>query len=100
MLNTTLRQCALGAALVTMAACGGGPSGEYADSSGLFKYNFKSGGKVEMTTMGGTVELDYKFEGGKVKLGPQGSQLVWSFDQDGCLDAGGFMGKLCKTPQR
>ena len=92
-----LRRCALGFALLVTVSCGGGPSGEYADSSGLFKYNFKSGGKVEMTSMGGTVELDYAFEDGKVKLGPEASRQVLSFDKDGCLDAGAFVGKLCKA---
>lgn len=83
--------------LFALASCGGGLSGEYADSSGLFKYNFKSGGKVEMTTMAGVIETDYRLDGDRVKVGPEGSATILSLDKDGCLDAGGFMGKLCKA---
>jgi len=84
-----------------LVACSGGVSGEYTDDSGMFTYNFKSGGKVEITTnVFGTSqvqEMDYEFEDGKVKLGPEnGPKQILPLDDDGCLDAGGLQGKLCR----
>jgi len=44
-----------------------------------------------------TQEMDYKLDEGKVKLGMAGGpQQVMSIDKDGCLEAGGMMGKMCK----
>ena len=89
---------ALALAVLVVASCGGASlSGEYADDSGMFTYNFKPGGKVEMTTLGGTVEMHYELEDGKVKVGMAGGpQQVFTIDKEGCLDGGGMMGKLCK----
>jgi len=86
---------------LVLAACGGGVSGEYTDESGMFTYNFKSGGKVEVTTnvfgMVQTQEMDYEVEDGKLKLGPKGGpQQVISIDDEGCLNAGFLQGKMCR----
>lgn len=88
-------------AALLLTACGGGVSGEYTDDSGMFTYNFKSGGKVEMTTnvfgVVQTQEMDYEVDDGKVKLGPKGGpQQVIDIDDDGCLDAGFLQGKMCR----
>lgn len=97
---TAYRNCALVVALL-LAACSGGMQGDYVDNSGMFTYKFKSGGKVEviMVIMGTKeiVETDYKLEDGNVKVTGQGGiQQVMPIDKNGCLDAGGIVGKLCK----
>jgi hypothetical protein len=89
------------ATMLLLAACSRGLDGEYTDESGMFTYSFKSGGKVEITTkvmgMLQTQEMDYKLEEGKVKVGTAGGpQQVMPIDKDGCLEAGGLIGKLCK----
>jgi hypothetical protein len=84
------------AALLLLPACSGGLDGEYTDDAGIVTYAFKSGGKVEMNSMGITQEMDYKLEDGKVKLGtPGGGTQVASIDKDGCL-VGALTGKMCK----
>ena len=97
----TNRRCyllSLALAVLVVTSCGGGSlSGEYSDASGMFTYMFKPGGKVEMATLGGTVEMHYELEDGKVKVGMGGGlQQVFTIDKEGCLDGGGMMGKLCK----
>ena len=93
---------ALALAVLVVASCGGASlSGEYADDSGMFTYNFKPGGKVEITTnvlgTSQTVEMHYELEEGKVKVGTAGGpQQVITIDKEGCLDMGGIVGKLCK----
>ena len=49
-------------AVAGFAGCGGRLNGQYADASGLMKFNFKSGHKVEMENPigGGSVEYDYE----------------------------------------
>lgn len=89
------------AAALLLPACSRGMEGEYSDDSGMFTYAFKRNGKVEVTQnvlgMSQVSELEYRLEDGKVKLGPPGGpQQVISVDKDGCLNAGGLMGKLCK----
>jgi PBP1b-binding outer membrane lipoprotein LpoB len=92
--------CTAAAALL-LVGCSGGPEGEYSDASGAMTYKFKQGGKLEITMnvlgMVQTVETEYRYEEGKVKIGPSGGpQQVISVDKDGCLLAGFFAGKLCK----
>ena len=89
------------AAILLVAACSKGLDGEYVDDSGMFTFKFKSNGKVEITTkVMGTQqvqEMDYRLEEGKVKLGASGGpQQVMPIDKNGCLEAGGLMGKMCK----
>jgi hypothetical protein len=90
------------AVLAVLAACGGGGvQGEYTSAEGLSTYNFKANGKVEITTrMFGieqTQEMDYEYEDGKIRLGPSGMRMVFPVDEDGCFDAGGLWGKMCKA---
>jgi hypothetical protein len=89
------------AAVLLLSACSGDLDGEYTDASGMFTYNFKSNGKVEMTQnaygRSQTHEMHYRLEGGTVRLGREGGpQQVMQIDKDGCLEAGSPMGRMCK----
>ena len=90
---------AAAAALLLAGCSGGGPSGVYTDTAGMMTYTFKSNGKVEIAMKAAglkqTVEMDYRYEEGKVKIGPAGAMQVVPMDKNGCLD-GGMLGKLCK----
>lgn len=91
---------AAAAAALLLAGCSGGPSGEYSDKSGMMTYKFKSGGKVEISVKAAgiqqTVEMDYMYEEGKVKVGAGGAMQVIAMDKDGCLEGGIVVGKLCR----
>ncbi|HPF26586.1 MAG TPA: hypothetical protein P5528_06615 [Steroidobacteraceae bacterium] len=84
------------------AGCAPGVSGSYtpASSNAMFQsLTFKSGGKVEFTILGATIEGNYEVEDGKVKLtGPEGSRLL---NIDGnCLDGGDGLiglGRYCRS---
>jgi hypothetical protein len=89
------------AAILLLAACSGDLDGEYTDESGMFTYNFKSNGLVEMTQKAPgrsqTHQMHYRLEEGVVKLGREGGpQQVIRIEKDGCLDAGSPMGRMCK----
>ena len=84
-----LRRAVLLLALVlaasTIAACGSGIEGSYADSLGVSRYTFNSNGKMLMSTMGTEVELKYEVDGDKIKLqAPQGT-LVLTLLKDGSI---------------
>jgi len=88
-------------AVLLLAGCSDGPEGEYSDSAGAVTYKFKPGGKLEITMkvlgMVNTVETDFKYDDGKVKIGPSaGPQQVIPVDKDGCLQGGPIVGKLCR----
>ena len=57
---------------------------------------FNSGDKVEVTAMGTTHEGTYVLEGKRVKITVSGDTTIMTIDDQGCLDAGGMVGKLCK----
>ena len=86
-------------AIVTViAGCGGGLSGYYADETGLMKFNFKPGHKVEMENPfgGGSVEFDYQIKDKALRINmPQGMQ-VYPFTEHGCFMVT-FVGKVCKV---
>jgi hypothetical protein len=95
---------ALGA-ILSLASCSGGMEGTYISTGGIAEVEivFKSNGKAEMTSgfggvKGQTMELDYKLEDNKVKLGPiiGGATMIMAVDKDGCIDGGAGLGKLCK----
>lgn len=60
-------------ATLLLAACGSGVSGTYTDSMGITSYTFESGGKVEVSTMGATMEMHYAVDGNKVKIALSGN---------------------------
>jgi hypothetical protein len=117
----TTSRCVLTAALVIaallMAGCGTKLRGKYSSKqpavpgSGLFEIEFKSGNKANLSvtypsgiaTVGPTsVELDYEVRGKEVTLkNPQGNvNVVATMTDDGCLDVGGDIGKLCKQMKK
>jgi hypothetical protein len=88
--------------VILAAGCSPGVSGSYKPAGGgaVFQsLTFKSGGKVELTFFGATVEGDYEVEDGKVKLtGPEGSRVL-TIDGD-CLDGGqglAGLGRYCRS---
>lgn len=84
--------------VLLLSACGQQVSGLYTGQEGSFleSMNFKSGGKVELTFMGGTGEGTYEIEGNKVKVTNNGETQLLTIDADGCLDGGRRIGKYCK----
>jgi hypothetical protein len=87
---------------VLAAGCAPGVSGNYkpASRNAIFQsLTLKSGGKVEFTFMGATIEGTYEVEDGKVKLtGPEGSRLL-IIDGE-CLDGGDGLiglGRYCRS---
>ena len=79
-----------------LAACGGGLSGTYSDPMGVTSYTFQPNGKLEVNTMGATVEMHYEMDGNKIKVGiKDGPAQVWTLNADGSIS--GSMGmKLTK----
>jgi hypothetical protein len=42
--------------------------------------------------------VTYKIDGKQLLMaGPNGQELVFDIDKDGCLDGGGLYGKFCKA---
>ncbi len=88
--------------LIITTGCDSGLSGTYtAEGNSSFRIKsiiFKSGSKAEITMMGITKEISYEMEGNKVKLkGEDNSITVFTIDENGCLDGGEMLGKLCKN---
>ena len=82
--------------------CGGGLNGTYIPAGMSFggalisNVRFNSANKVEVTAMGTTHEGTYVLDGKKVKITVSGDTTIMTIDDNGCLDAGGMIGKLCK----
>jgi len=89
-------------AVLIAAGCSPGVSGSYkpaSNNAAFQELTFKSGGKVEITFFGATVEGTYEVEEGKVKLtGPEGSRVM-TIDGE-CLDGGQGLiglGRYCRS---
>ena len=82
--------------------CGGGLKGTYTPVGLTFggmllsNVTFNSADKVEVTAMGMTHEGTYVLDGKRVKITVSGDTTIMAIDEQGCLDAGGMIGKLCK----
>ena len=80
------------------AGCGGALNGEYADDSGLMKFTFKPGHKVEIHNPLGMGNIEYEYEikdkALHIKM-PQGTE-VFPFVENGCFQVSVF-GKVCKV---
>ena len=72
--------------------------GTYVGTDGAFfdKLTFTSNDTVELVFAGGTSEVSYTLEDGKVKISNAGQNQILKINDDGCLDGGGFIGKYCK----
>jgi hypothetical protein len=81
-----------------LAACSGGPRGEYTADQGAFfdKLVFRSGGEVDIGFMGGTGAGNYKVDGKRVLVTVNGKTQVFGIDRDGCIDGGSGIGRYCK----
>jgi hypothetical protein len=79
-----------------LSGCGNGLSGTYG-KKGEVSFEFHSNGKVELDVIGPIQEATYVVEDGKVKITGAGQgTLVFRIDDQGCLDGGAMMGRLCK----
>lgn len=88
-----MRRTWLGLVVVlALAGCGGGGGleGTYSDDSGVVSYEFQKNGKVLITSIGGTVELDYEIDGDKVKVraAEDAPAQVLTITEEGDLDMG------------
>ena len=89
-----------------MAACGTKLTGKYSSSSTLLGSNlleveFKSGNKANFSAAGSpAMEMDYEVSGKEVKLKTGPATMVATLTDDGCLDFGGVLGKLCKQTKQ
>jgi hypothetical protein len=84
----------------SLAACGGDLSGEYGEGSGADwepVMSFK-GSEVELTEFGQTLVGSYELKGDKVHITANGETQAFAIDEDGCIDGGTFIGRLCKKP--
>lgn len=97
-MNTTRRTlavCALSAAAV-LGGCGSGLSGKFGSEKDGADFDFKSGGKVEITVLGSTRVGTYTLEDGKVYISAGNETHAFKFDDAGCIDGGFLFGKLCR----
>lgn len=88
-MNTKVKALSALLATLLLAACSNGLSGTYQDPMGIASYTFGSGGKVEVSAMGSTVEMRYEVDGNKVKIGMSGNAngptQVMTIQPDGSL---------------
>jgi outer membrane lipopolysaccharide assembly protein LptE/RlpB len=71
---------------LALTACGKSLDGKYKDQLGIQTYEFKSDGKVYMSTMGITQEAKYSVEDGKVKIiQPDGGNIIFDLKDDGTI---------------
>lgn len=71
---------------VALTACGKSLNGKYKDQLGIQTYEFKSDGKVYMSTMGITQEAKYTLEDGKVKIQQaDGGNIIFDLKEDGTI---------------
>jgi hypothetical protein len=85
-------------ACLALLGCGqSGLSGTYAAKGSGTSLDFKSGNTVSITMAGQTAQGTYKIDGKQVTVTFEGQQAIFTIDGDGCLNAEGGFGKLCKT---
>jgi hypothetical protein len=85
-------------ACLALIACGqSGLSGTYAAKGEGMRLDFKSSSAVSITMAGQTAQGTYKIDGKQVTVTFEGQQAIFTIDSDGCLNAEGGFGKLCKT---
>lgn len=78
-------------------ACGSSLNGTYADKDKIITLEFKSGGKVIVSSMGAGTELKYSIDGDTLKLGKSESEnLILKIQKNGCIKYP-MVGDLCKS---
>jgi hypothetical protein len=93
-------QASITAGLVLLlTACGSGLSGQYSDNSGIMQYDFKSDGKVYVTTLGIQSAGEYEIDDDKLIIKGNNGNMVLQIKEDDTLI--GPMGLvLSKTEDR
>ncbi len=100
--NAILVALALGAVLwlnACSACTSSDVAGTYADSSGTFKLELKSGGTASLTTMSDTTACTYKVDGKQLNVQCENQTLPFTIQDDGSLQppAGSAIGPLKKA---
>jgi hypothetical protein len=68
-----------------LTACGSRLSGQYSDKSGMLQYDFRSDGKVYMSTLGIQTAGEYEIDDDKVILKGSNGNMVLEIQDDGTL---------------
>jgi hypothetical protein len=85
--------------MLLLAACGSGLSGQYTDNAGIMLYDFKSDGKVYVTTLGIQSAGEYEIDDDKLIIRGNNGNMVLQIKEDDTLI--GPMGLvLSKTEDR
>ena len=85
--------------VLLLTACGSGLSGQYSDNSGIMQYDFKSDGKVYVTTLGIQSAGEYEIDDDKLIIRGNNGNMVLQIKEDDTLI--GPMGLvLSKTEDR
>lgn len=85
-MSKSMKWLGLGCVAVALTACGKSLDGKYKDQLGIQTYEFKSDGKLYMSTMGITQEAKYTVEDGKVKITQaDGGNIIFDLKEDGTI---------------
>jgi len=71
--------------MLLLTACGSGLSGQYSDNSGIMQYDFRSGGKVYVTTLGIQSAGEYEIDDDKLIIRGNNGNMVLQIREDGTL---------------
>jgi hypothetical protein len=85
--------------MLLLTACSSGLSGQYSDNSGIMQYDFRSDGKVYVTTLGIQSAGEYEIDDDKLIIRGNNGNMVFQIKEDDTLI--GPMGLvLSKTEDR
>jgi len=71
--------------MLLLTACGSGLSGQYSDNSGIMQYDFKTDGKVYVTTLGIQSAGEYEIDDDKVIIRGNNGNIVFQIKEDDTL---------------
>jgi len=71
--------------MLLLTACGSGLSGQYSDNSGIMQYDFKTNGKVYVTTLGIQSAGEYEIDDDKVIIRGNNGNIVFQIKEDDTL---------------
>ena len=85
--------------LILLNSCGKGLEGTYTGQRNAFfdQLTFTSGSTVELMFMGATKEAHYNVKNKKVRINSADETQVFTINEDGCLEGGGYLGTYCKN---